>query len=134
MTDALRTRLESASADLLFSTESDRPFTFIRLGVREPITSLTPARVAELLGAPDTKAREWPVERFLARHIARVDPSDDVAIALVPRYEALDDDLRDALGTVRVYRIGEVEIRVLALGNDPATGELAGLETVAVET
>ena len=134
MSDPLRDRLEAASAGLLFSTESDRPFTFVRLPARTPLGELTPERVAELAGAAGAKAREWPVERFLARHIMRVDPLDDRAQALVPRYEALDDALRGALGPVRVFRIGEVEIRVLALGNDPATGELVGLETVAVET
>jgi hypothetical protein len=134
MNDRLRDRLEAASAGLLFSTESDRSFTFVRLAARTPVGELTPARVAELVGAPGAKAREWPIERFLARHIARVDPLDERARALIPRYESLDGVLRAALGPVRVFRIGEVEIRVLALGNDPATGELAGLETVAVET
>lgn len=134
MTDTLRARLEAASAGLLFSTESDRPFAFVRLAARVPVASLTAEQVAQLIGAPDAKAREWPMARFLARHIVWVDPSDLRSRALIPRYEALDDALRGALGTVRVFRIGEVEIRVLALGNDPATGELVGLETVAVET
>ena len=40
VTDALRDRLELAAAGLLFSTESDRPFEFIRLGAREPVESL----------------------------------------------------------------------------------------------
>ena len=52
----------------------------------------------------------------------------------VPRYESLASALTAAFGTVRVFRIGSVEVRVLALGNDPVTGELAGLGTYAVET
>lgn len=134
MTDALRSRLEAATAGLLFSTESDRPFVFVRFPARDPVGSLTPERVALLVGVPGAKAREWPVDRFLARHIARVDPSDERSRALIPRYEALEDALLGALGAVRVFRVGEVEIQVLALGNDPATGELVGLATVAVET
>ena len=31
-------------------------------------------------------------------------------------------------------RHGRIEVRCLVLGNDPATGEIAGVETVAVET
>ncbi|HET9426216.1 MAG TPA: nuclease A inhibitor family protein [Gemmatimonadaceae bacterium] len=134
MTDALRDRLELAAEGLLFSTESDRPFEFIRLGAREAVESLTPARVAEMVGRPDDRAAEWPLSRFLARHIERADVHDARAQALVPRYEDLESALRTALGTIRVFRIGAVEIQVLAIGNDPATGELAGLATVAVET
>jgi hypothetical protein len=134
MPDVLRERLEAATAGLLFSTESDRPFVFVRLAACEPVSSLTPERVAALAGEPGAKAREWPLERFLARHITRVDALDERSRALIPRYEALETALRGALGRVRVFRVGEVEIRVLALGNDPASGELVGLETVAVET
>jgi hypothetical protein len=107
---------------------------FVRFPDRQSVTALTPARVAALIGEPSARAREWPLERFLARHIARVDASDTQSRALIPRYEELESALSSALGIVRVFRIGEVEVRVLALGNDPATGELAGLETVAVET
>lgn len=134
MTDALRDRLLGASYGLSFSTESDRPFEFVRLGASDPIESITPARVGELIGQPGARATEWPLTRFLARHIERVDRLDKQAAALVPRYESLEVALRAALGIVRVFRIGQVEIRVLALGNDPATGEIAGLSTVAVET
>lgn len=134
MSDRLRERLLAASRELLFSTESDRPFEFVRLGVSEPITGVTAARIAEVIGRPGERATEWPFARFLARHIERVDPLDQAARELVPRYEDLSTALRESLGVVRVFRIGEVEIRVLALGNDPKTGELAGLSTFAVET
>ncbi|MEO5567859.1 MAG: nuclease A inhibitor family protein [Gemmatimonadaceae bacterium] len=134
MSDLLRDRLLSASAGLLFSTESDRPFEFIRLGARDPISAVMPARIAELVGQPAAHAAEWPFERFLARHIDRVDPLDHRARELTPRYEDLESALRQSLGAVRVFRIGKVEIAVLAIGNDPETGELAGLSTVAVET
>lgn len=135
MSDDLRGRLESATKGLWFSTESDRPFEFVRFaGVRTPVESLTPAAVAELAGMPGARTTEWPVERFLARHIERADPADAHARELIPRYESLREVLAGAFPTVRVFRAGSVEVRVLALGNDPATGELAGLATVAVET
>lgn len=130
----MRDRLLEATSGLLFSTESDRPFEFVRLGSAESITALTPARVAELVGRPGERAAEWPFARFLARHIERVDPLDVRAMLSVPRYESLASALTAAFGTVRVFRIGSVEVRVLALGNDPVTGELAGLGTYAVET
>src|SRR4051812_45130664 len=134
MRDALGERLRAASAGLLFSTESDRPFEFIRLGVSDPVASLTPVRVAEIVRRSGEKATEWPLVRFLARHIERTDPADARARAMIPRYEDLETALTAALGTVRVFRIGKVEVLILALGNDPETGELAGLSTIAVET
>lgn len=132
--DALRDRLLEATSGLFFSTESDRPFEFVRLGAADAIASVTPARIAELAGRPGDRAMEWPFTRFLARHIERVDPLDVRAMQSVPRYEGLANVLESAFGAVRVFRIGAVEIRVLALGNDPVTGELAGLGTYAVET
>jgi hypothetical protein len=106
----------------------------VRLGVAEPIGSVTPARIAEVIGRAGERATEWPFARFLARHIERVDPLDVRAMQSVPRYEGLASALTVAFATVRVFRIGSVEVRVLALGNDPVTGELAGLGTYAVET
>jgi hypothetical protein len=38
------------------------------------------------------------------------------------------------LEDVRVIRHGRAEVRCLVLGNDPVSGEIAGLETVAVES
>jgi hypothetical protein len=106
----------------------------VRLGSAEPVAGVTPARIAELVGRRDERATEWPFARFLARHIERVDPMDVRAMQAVPRYESLAGVLESAFGTVRVFRIGAVEVRILALGNDPVTGELAGLGTYAVET
>jgi hypothetical protein len=134
LTDILGERLIAASRDLLFSTESDRPFEFVRLGAADRIGAVTPERIAALIGQPGARAKEWPFVRFLARHIERVDPADTRARAAIPRYENLESALVDALGEVRVFRVGEIEVQVLAIGNDPATGELAGLATVAVET
>lgn len=135
MTDTLRERLEGASEGLLYSSESDRPFHFVRFaGVRIPVGELTPELVATVAGMPGAAAREWQARRLLAQKIGGVDPIDTVGLALVPRYVALERTLDEVLGTWRVFRVGRVEVRVLALGNDPGTGELAGLETVAIET
>lgn len=135
MRDTLRDRLEQLSDGLVYSSESDRPFRFVRLhGAREPVAALTPARVAELAEAPGAPVREWPAARLLLQKIGAVDPQDHVGRALAPRYAALEDELHRLLPGWRVFRVGAVEVRVLALGNDPATGELAGLETVAIET
>lgn len=135
MTDALRAALERAADGLLYGSESDRPFEFVRFaGDRRDVGALTPAEVAALVGMPGARATERPVERFLEHHTARFDPQDARSVELAPRYREFANLLRRSFPALRIYRVGEIEIRVLALGNDPATGELAGVSTVAVET
>ena len=135
MTDALREELEGATGGLLYGSESDRPFEFVRFaGDTRPVATLEPADVATLIGMAGARATERPAQRYLEQHAARFDPQDARSVALAPRYRALQNLLRQRFPTLRVFRVGEIEIHVLALGNDPVTRELAGLATVAVET
>lgn len=135
MADTVQARLERAIDGLLYSTESDRPFTVASFpGVKIPLEELTPPRVAELTGAPGARATEIAFARFLARQIAPIDPENAESHALAPRYASLAQLLRETFVAVRVFRVGVTEVRILALGNHPVTGELTGIETVAVET
>ncbi|MEO6528056.1 MAG: nuclease A inhibitor family protein [Gemmatimonadaceae bacterium] len=134
-TDALQSRLESAAEGLVYSSESDRPFTFVRFeGASVPIAELTPDEIAALADSLGADVTESSLDELLARHIERVDMQDAAARGLISRYEALRDALRESLGNVRVFRMGKIEVRCFALGNDPVTGEIVGIETVAVET
>ena len=133
--DVLRARLESAMEGLMYSSESDRPFAFVHFeGASMPIAQLTPDEVAALAGSLGADVTETSLDELLARHIDRVDAEDDESRRLIPRYEALRDTIRQSLPGVRVFRVGKTEVRCLALGNDPTTGGIAGLETMAVET
>lgn len=133
--DALQARLERAAEGLVYSSESDRPFEFVRFpGANVPIADLTLDEVASLTDSLGADVTEITLDELLARHIERVDVQDVQARALIPRYESLRDTLRQSLGAVRVFRLGNVEVRCLVLGNDAESGELAGLETVSVET
>ena len=133
--DALRARLESAAEGLVYSSESDRPFEFVRFpGANIPLADLTPDEVAMITDSLGANVTEITLDELLARHIERVDMQDVEARRLIARYEALRDTLRQSFRAVRVFRLGATEVRCLVLGNDPETGELAGLETIAVET
>jgi hypothetical protein len=133
--DSLRDRIERAAAGLMYSSESDRPFEFRRFpGVTIPVARLSPTELAALAGARGGEVRELSLDELLARHIEPVDALDAESQRLVPRYEALRDAIRESLEDVRVVRHGRIEVRCLVLGNDPATGEIAGVETIAVET
>jgi Nuclease A inhibitor-like protein len=135
MTDTLRATLEGAAKGLLYGSESDRPFEFVRFaGDKRSVAAVTPTEVALLIGAAGARASEMPASKYLEQHTTAFDPEDPRNVELAPRYRALLAVLRTSFLVLRVFRVGEVEIRVLALGNDRETGELAGLSTVAVET
>lgn len=132
--DSVRERIERAAEGLAYSRSSASAFEFRRFpGVAIPVTRLSPTELASLAGARGGAVHELTLDEFLARHIERVGAHDAEGQRLVPRYEALRDALRESLDEVRVVRHHGVEVRCFALGNDPSTGEIAGVETVAGE-
>lgn len=131
--DPLRERIERAAEGLVYSREANRPFEFRRFpGITIPVGRLSPTELASLAGARGGEVRELSLDELFARHIDRAHQSE--AQRLVARYEALRDAIRESLDDVRVVRHGRTEVRCLVLGNDPATGEVAGVETLAIET
>jgi hypothetical protein len=135
MVDQLRERIERAADGLVYSSKSDRPFEFRRFpAVAIPVARLSATELASLAGARGGDVQEITLDELLARHIEHVDAHDVESQRLIPRYEAFRDAIRESLADVRVVRHGRLEVRCLVLGNDPATGEIAGVETQAVES
>ena len=130
----LRHRLESAAGDLVYSSEGDHPFRFVELDV--DVTQWPPTLVefAAIVGSPGAMVEETDIHQLLARHVERVDPLDTEAQALRGRYDALRQVLRAELQDLRVFRVGRVQVRCFAVGVDPASRRVAGLETLAIET
>lgn len=127
-----RRRLEEAADGLLYSSEGDHPFTWVELPA--PAGPLDADAFRALIGAdPGTRVEEVDLARFLRHHTDAVDPYDERAQALRPRYERLRDVLVDRLAPVRVFRVGTVRIDCYLVGPGP-DGRLAGLHTVAIET
>lgn len=129
----LKRELETASADLTYGSESDRPFSFFFLpdaGDAPPGADEFARRMGEPAGSP---VEERSLDHFFAGHTEFSDPSDEQAQRIRPRYEALRELLRTRLRGATVYRLGKIEIRCYVVGGD-GKGNLAGLETVAVET
>jgi hypothetical protein len=128
-----RERLESAAEGLVYSSEADHPFEYFELAGAAAEWPLDAVAFAALVGAPeDAPAEEWTLEHLLAAHL-EPDPADEAAQALRPRYEALRDTLHELLREPRAFRVGEVEIRCYLVGAT-GDGDVAGLETTAVET
>ncbi|HEX5726403.1 MAG TPA: nuclease A inhibitor family protein [Longimicrobiaceae bacterium] len=133
-TDPLLRELGEAAEGLVYSSETDRPFEPFFLaggGARWPVGA---PEFAALLGKPPgARVEERSLDRFLARHLETSDPYDTRAQQVRPRYEALKALLLARLREVRVFRLGEIEVRCYVVGGD-GRGNLAGLSTVAVET
>ena len=134
-TGGVRRRLEAAAESLVYSSEGDHPFHYLELGVGADRWPPSPAAFAEMVAAGrGEQVEEIELHEFLARHVERVDPLDSAAQALRPRYDALRHTLRTELEDLRVFRVGQIRVRCYALGIDPATGRVIGLETLAIET
>ena len=129
----VRGRLEAAAAGLLYVSETESPFEYVEFPGAAP-GKPTCARVRAALGeARDTPVRELSLDRFLAGHIEAADPADPVAQENVARFQALKQALADHLPGVRVFRVGDAQVRYYALGRAP-DGTLAGLAVSALET
>ena len=129
--DAIRERIERAAEGLVYSATARRPFEFYRFpGIMIPVTRLSATELASLAGARGGEVHEVTLEAFLARHIEPSASPESESQRLAARFETLRDAIRDSLDDVRVVRHFGVEVRCLILGNDPATGEIAGLTTV----
>jgi hypothetical protein len=131
--EVARRQLERAAEGLLFMSESDHPFTYVRhLGPASSPLTVEAFRTA--VGVPpDVPVEVVSLDEFLARHIERVDPADPVAVALVPRYRQLRETLRRVVRAPRVYRVGRIAITCYLVGTD-ASDDVVGLTTVAIET
>ncbi|HUQ99820.1 MAG TPA: nuclease A inhibitor family protein [Gemmatimonadaceae bacterium] len=134
---ALKAELERASADLVYSSESDRPFEFFSIGYpgrrSPPDAEDFAALIGRDAGNGDGHIEERSMVEFFAHHTATSDPYDSEAQKIRPRYEALMRLLSTKLRDVKVYRVGKVEIECYVVGLD-GNGNLAGLKTIALET
>lgn len=129
----VRERLEAAAEGLLFISESESPFEYVELPGDAP-AELTPDAVRAALGEPEgTPVAELSLDRLLAGHIEEADPADPVAQEQVARFQALKQALTTHLADVRVFRVGDVQVRYHALGRTP-DGKIAGLAASALET
>lgn len=128
-----RERLEEASRDLLYVSETESPFEYVELP-GSPRAELTPEAVRAALGeAEGTPVQEITLDRFLAGHIEEADPADPVAQENAGRFRALKRVLEETLSGVKVFRVGDVQVRYHALGRTQ-DGRVAGLAAGALET
>jgi hypothetical protein len=130
----LRKNLEAAASDLVYTSESDRPFEWFFLEGGADGWPYDGAELAKRLGeSPENRIDERSLDDFFRRHIETSDPYDVRAQQIRPRYEALKEMLRSTLRHPKAVRIGSIEVRCYIVGAD-GKGNLTGLSTIAIET
>lgn len=131
---SLKSRIDEAVGNLVYSSESDRPFEWFFL---ENGASGWPYDVKEFAARVgvdiDGPLEERTLDAFFKRHIEATDPYDSETQRIRPRYEDLKKTVSKSLRNVRVFRTGRIEVGCFVVGDDGA-GNLAGIRTVAVET
>jgi hypothetical protein len=128
--DALLESLKQASDGLLYTSESDYPFTVYSWQA----DTLTPEQVLTLTGHPkNTPVQTADFDKFFAQTTQEKDWYGPKEKATVAKYQQLVKTLKDSLKDIQVYRVGETEMDVYIVGKTP-TGALAGISSKVVET
>jgi hypothetical protein len=124
-------RLATLASGLLFISESDHPLQVVRLSAASE--SELPSVVRAATARSDVSVQCVPLLAFFER-ATRVQPyhtAEDRAV--VERYQTLVRFLSSELADARVYRVGEIEVDVYAIGRS-LEGEWLGVATKVIET
>jgi hypothetical protein len=129
--DTLRT-IQTAIHGLLYTSETDSPFTLMHWRSSEP--TLTSAVFLKLIDeSPGAQVEEIGLEEFFRGLTQDQDWHDEVAKQFVQKYRNLLIVLKQNLAELKVFRIGKVQIDIYVVGRE-ANGDWAGIKTTAVET
>jgi len=125
------TALSNAAEGLIYISETDaeiKPF-------REEMTgTVSAAGLLKLAGAtPDAHIEESDADLFFKKLTTIKDWFGPREIERANRFAELHDVLRSGLSGIKVYRIGDVRLKIYIAGQDKQ-GCIAGVSTEAVET
>ena len=126
-------QLRSASADLLWMSESDYLFEVVHFS-QEDEPEMDEMILREKLDKQvDTPVKTVEFENFFQRATKEEDWHDTSEKETVKKYQNLVATLQDNLQNLQVYLVGEIEIDVYILGQLPSQA-WAGLSTKMVQT
>jgi hypothetical protein len=124
-------KLQQASADLLWMSESESPFEIVKW---ERGSDCTPET---LISSSDRDADRaigcTSLADFFAPALRVEDWYGAEELANVKKFEELYHAIESNLQQVQVFRVGEVEVTVYILGKTP-DGDTVGLKAQVVET
>ncbi|MGK7935180.1 MAG: nuclease A inhibitor family protein [Xenococcaceae cyanobacterium] len=125
----LMIQLSQAVEGLLWLSESDYPWETVYIEnvdrIETKLLELTPSNSV-------TKIEIRELDNFFKR-VTQAKDEDEEELQESRRYQALVDLLKTHLRDIKVYRVGECEIKVYILGKTEL-GKVAGLSTMVVET
>jgi hypothetical protein len=121
-------RLQQATTDLVWTSESDYPFEVITWSKG---TEIDPTALFKL--PTDTTIETITLQDFFKPALATEDWYDREELATVDRYQKLVDAIGSNLSDIVVFRVGEIEITVYIIGKT-LDRDLVGLKTQIVET
>jgi hypothetical protein len=124
-------KLQQASADLLWFSESEYPFEIFQWG--KGVDSTSETLITGGREESDTAIETISLGDFFAPALEIADWYGEEELADVKRYQDLKTTIESNLDQVQVFRVGEVEITVYILGKTPE-GDMVGLKTLVVET
>ena len=129
MTNPALTALRKAVRGMLYTSEKDAPFKAFAFDEDDVPTKDTIASLMTL----DGPVEEPPFAKFFGEltKVRKWHAEDDKAV--VKRYQALLDFLREHLRGLKVFKIGDVRVKIVIVGQTPA-GRWLGLETDSLET
>ena len=133
-TDGLKAQLETLCTDLWWSSESDYPVEIVWQSAsktRGGIDETTVRNLADL--AKNVTVQIANVEDFFERQTTPQSWHTAEDKVQLDKLQQLKSLLTSSLINFQVYRCGETEIKVYAIGKTP-DGHIAGVKTILVET
>lgn len=134
---SLQDKLTEAVKDLYYISETDAPFEPFTWKPETGAEAFSEVKADDVLrlseNAPETPVREQSLADFFRFPATEQDWHTDEDKETVKRYQKLKELLESNLKNPKVFKIGEVEIKVYIVGVDEE-GNLTGVKTEAVET
>jgi hypothetical protein len=119
--------------DLYYPSESDEPIAYVDYSIEAP-APLTSDQLHQYLGIdPETRVEEMPEADFWQPLISEEDWYGDEERARTAQSRKVQEAIHQCLTNRQVFRVGETEVDVYLLGQQP-NGHWAGLKTNVVET
>ncbi len=123
--------IKKASKDLYYISETDSEICAFDGGKSEEISAEIIMERTE--ATKDEKVEERDFDEFFERLTKIEDWFEQEEIENANRFAYLRDLLKSNLRDLRVFKVGEVQIKIYAAGLD-AEDDLFGIQTEAVET
>ncbi|MBN3907258.1 MAG: nuclease A inhibitor family protein [Nostoc sp. NMS1] len=133
MTNEITEKIKQASDGLLMMSESEYPFEAFLWSnqAQEPITA---QKLLELTGHPqDSPIEEVGLEYFFRNCAFEQEWHNELQKSDVKKFQTLVESLKENLKSIKVYRIGIINIDVYIIGKT-LDEDLAGVSTKVVET